>query len=74
MNAVTHLGICSSGGRGQSLLSTTPFDSRNEQSERKSWSAAQRLLREWRAVRPGELLEIVPLRRRSYDGWEAARS
>lgn len=68
--SITHLGIVSG---GKSLLSTVGFDGRNERSEGASWKQARRFLDGWRAVRPGELLEIVPIRRRSYDGWEAAR-
>lgn len=70
MEGVSHLGIFVGGA---ALLSTTPFDARNERSERDSWRAAEKVIRGWQAVRPGERLEIVPLVRRGRDGWEAAR-
>ena len=70
MEGVTHLGIVTGGA---ALLSAVSFDGRNERSERDSWRAAERMLWRWQAVRHEERLEIVPLVRRSYDGWEAAR-
>lgn len=70
MNSITHLGIMA--GDGRALLSTVGFDGRNERSEASSWKEARKCLDRWRAVRPGDELEIVPLQRRSYDGWEAA--
>jgi hypothetical protein len=69
MSNITHLGIIAG---GLSLLSTVVFDDRNDRAERASWSEAGKLLRDWRAVRSQQQLEIVPLSRRSYNGWEAA--
>jgi hypothetical protein len=69
MEGVTHLGIVTS---GTALLSTAPFDGRNEKSERDSWRAAERMLQSWQAVRHEERLEIVPLARRGWNGWDIA--
>jgi hypothetical protein len=71
MEGVTHLGIVTGGA---ALLSTVVFDARNEKSERDSWRAAERLLWRWQSVRHEERLAIVPLTRRSWNGWEAARN
>lgn len=70
MQGVIHLGIVVGGA---ALLSTTPFDAQNEKTGRMSWRAAEKMLRGWQSVRPGERLEIVPLVRRDRSGWEAAK-